>query len=133
MPYDSLLARIQRFAFREFSHDPGLPFSEFQERLGKHFFGDNANPENTADLLELQRIFTFESTWYWPSPLLDPAFFTSRAKRLNWPPEKLAEYAENLNRLRAMARKHQDSGHPAEQELARLAQRVVDAWGERSP
>ena len=132
-PDDSLLARIQRFAVREFGRDPALPFDEFQQRLGKHFFGENATAEATEDLLELQRIFTFESTWYWSSPLLDPPFFVDRAKRLDWPKSKLEEYARNLDRLRAIARKYQNARYPTEQELAKLAQHVVDAWGERSP
>ena len=133
MPYRALLARIQRFAFREFSGDPALPFPEFQERLGRHILGPNAAPASTGDLLELQRIFAFGSDWYWPSPLLDPAFFTARAKRLNWPAETLAAYRNNLERLRAIAQKHQDSANPAEREMARLVQKVVTAWGDRSP
>jgi hypothetical protein len=133
MPYRSLLARVQRFAFREFSHDPELSMREFQQRLGKHIFGDNAAPQTTEDLLEVQRIYTFESDWYWSSPLVDPEFFAGRSKRLNWPKEKLEIYAENLKRLRAIAVRHQNSKDAAEKELARLAQRVVDAWGERSP
>jgi len=45
MPYRSLLARIQRFAFREFSHDAALPFADFEERLGEYIFGDDATSE----------------------------------------------------------------------------------------
>ena len=133
MPYDSLLARVQRFAFREFSRDPDLAFSEFQKRLGAYFFGENASAESTEDLLELQRIFTFESTWYWPSPLTDPEFFASRAKRLNWPSDKLEIYRKNLERLRAIAEKYENANNAGEHEMARMARRVVNAWGDRSP
>ena len=133
MPYRSLLARVQRFAFREFSHNPNLAFAEFKTRLGKHFFGDNASLRSTSDLLELQRIFTFESEWYWPSPLLDPVFFNARAKRLNWPDEKLTLYRENLGNLRAIAAKYDSSKNPLESEMARLAKQVVTAWGDRAP
>src|SRR5436190_21046860 len=84
MPYRALLARTQRFAFREFSHDPALDLAQFQRDLGKYIFGYATSSGATDDLLELQRIFTFESDWYWPSPLLDPDFFLARAKRLNW-------------------------------------------------
>ena len=133
MPYRSLLARVQRFAFREFSRDPELSMAEFEKRLGKHIFGDKATTQATEDLLEVQRIYTFESDWYWSSPLIDPEFFAPRSKRLNWPKEKLAAYAENLKRLRAIAERHRDGEHAAERELSSLAKRVVDAWGERSP
>ena len=133
MPYRSLLARIQRYAFREFSQDPELSFTEFQKRLGTHFFGGGATTEMTRDLLELQRIYTYESEWYWPSPLVDPEFFALRSSRLNWPAEKLAEYRKNLAQLRAIARKYKEHDNLEAREMARLAQNVVGAWGDRSP
>jgi hypothetical protein len=133
MPYGALLARVQRFAFREFSRDPALQFSEFEKRLGKHIFGDAASPQATADLLELQRIFTFESDWYWPSPLLDPDFFSARAKRLNWEPQKLAEYRQNLARLKTLARSYHTATNAPQAEMGRLAQEVVTRWGSRTP
>jgi hypothetical protein len=80
----------------------------------------------------LQRIYTFESDWYWPSPLTDPDFFAARARRLKFSAEKLATYRANLEQLRTMARRYQDSVNPAERELLRLAQEVVDGWEGRS-
>ena len=58
------------------------------------FFGADSSPAAVADLLELQRIWAFESDWYWATPLLEPDFFAAHAKRLNWSPEKLALAAE---------------------------------------
>jgi hypothetical protein len=133
MPYRALLARTQRFAFREFSHVPALDLAQFQRDLGKTIFGDTASPGATADLLELQRIFTFESDWYWPSPLLDPEFFLGRAKRLNWDLRKRAEYRQNLDTLKTIARKYHSSTNSQEREMARLAEEVVTRWVDRSP
>jgi hypothetical protein len=133
MPYDALLARIQRYAVREFGQNPALPFAEFQQRLGKNFFGSDATPEMTQDLLELQRIFTFESDWYWPSPLVDPSFFQQRAKRLNWPEEKRAVYRKNLETLRTIARSYTRNENTTAREMAELAQNVVTAWSDRAP
>jgi hypothetical protein len=133
MPYDALLPRVQRFAFREFSQNPDLEFSEFQKRLAFHFFGSNSATESTQDLLELQRIYNFESEWYWPSPLLDPEFFRQRAARLNWSEEKRAEYARNLAALKRIALRYQGSRNTTELEMARLARDVQEKWGDRSP
>jgi len=132
MPYRVLLARVQRFAFREFSQDPDLDFAQFQRDLGTYIFSE-ASAEATADLLELQRIFTFESDWYWPSPLLDPEFFMTRAKRLNWDSRKRAEYRQNLDILKRIAGKYHSSRNSAEREMSRLAEQVVDRWGKREP
>src|SRR3954469_16135268 len=75
MPYSTLPVRVQRFAYRTFSRDPELGFAGFKRQLGEHFFAPNASPSTTADLLALQRIWSHDSDWYWPSPLLDPDFF----------------------------------------------------------
>src|SRR5690606_34052754 len=117
-PYRALLARVQRFAFREFSRNPALAFADFEKRLGESIFGDAATPAKVKDLLELQRIFTFESDWYWSSPLTDPDFFAARASRLKFASEKLAAYRSNLDQLRTMAQRYRASLQPAEREMA---------------
>ena len=133
MPYDQLLPRLQRFAVREFSKLPGLPLTSFERRLTESFFRNNASPQAVTDLLELQRIWNFESDWYWSSPLLDPGFFKQRAKRLNWPAEKLAVYQHHFERLREIAGRYKSSENPVEMEMARLAQEVIKAWGNDRP
>ena len=171
MPYDQLLPRVQRFAMREFSREPGLPMETFEQRLAEAFFpngkaasrGDNSNPANgaveeavaapqpsaaekdalskddgarrraIADLLELQRIWNLEADWYWASPLLDPAFFRQRAKRLNWPDEKLRVYQRHLERAREIAACYRDSANSTAKEMARLAGEIVEAWGNDGP
>jgi hypothetical protein len=134
MPYDELLPRVQRFAVREFGRDPDLTMPLFQQRLAAAFFPDaNGSDQAAADLLELQRIWNFESDWYWSSPLLDPAFFGQRAKRLNWPAEKLGVYQQHLERLRKIAVRYGESPVPACTEMARLAREIIQVWGDDSP
>jgi hypothetical protein len=133
MPYRALLARVQRFAFREFSHDPNLDYAEFERHLAQEIFGDNTKIEATKDLLELQRIVTFESDWYWSSPLIDPEFFETRSKRLNWSEQKLADYRKNLQRLKEIAKNHENSTNAGESEMAATAGKVVNRWGSRIP
>jgi hypothetical protein len=134
MPYNQLLPRVQRFAVREFSREPDLSSALFQQRLSESFFpnGDTA-PQAAADLMELQRIWNFEAEWYWSSPLLDPAFFQQRAKRLKWPAEKLSVYDQHLERLRQIAARYASSSDPSRKEMAHLAQQIVDAWGDDLP
>jgi hypothetical protein len=133
MPYRALMARVQRFAFREFSQNPDLEFSEFEQRLGEKIFGTPASAEATKDLLELQRIFTFESDWYWASPLTDPEFFRTRAKRMNWSDAKLAEYRKNLEKLKEIAGRYAGASNTAEAEMGRLASGIVEKWGDATP
>lgn len=128
MPYRFLIPRVQRFAVGEFSRDPELAFDEFKQRLGEHFFGKKRTPETVDDLLELQRIWTHGSDWYWASPLLDPEFFAYRAKRLKWGPEKLAEYEKDFAELKRMA-----GLKTGATEIQRLAGEIVARWGTNTP
>jgi hypothetical protein len=128
MPYNTLPVRVQRFAFRTFSHTPELEFAEFERQLGEHFFGPKASPIETADLLELQRIWSYDSDWYWASPLLDPAFFVAHAARLKWSVDKLAAYEKHLTSLREIAVRNAAAKNSNTREMARLAKTVVDRW-----
>ncbi|HZJ17150.1 MAG TPA: hypothetical protein VFD27_19005 [Chthoniobacteraceae bacterium] len=133
MPYRALLPRIQRFAFQTFSHEPELDFGEFERRLGQHIFGADSAAEKVVDLLELHRIWNYEGNWYWQSPLLDPEFFRVRMQRLKLPPDKLAQYNRNLDRLKGIADRYNAATNPGEREMARLAQIVIKRWGQETP
>jgi hypothetical protein len=128
-----LLPRVQQAAVREFSRDPDLSMEEFERRMGAEFFEDRSASANTKDLLELQRIWNFESEWYWASPLTDPQFFRERCRRLKWPAEKLAEYDRHLARLKEIAERYSGATNPREARMAVLAGGVVQAWGSQKP
>lgn len=127
MPYRSLLARVPREAFREFSKNPDLEFAGFERQLGKDVF---KNPDSPAvkDLLELQRIFTFESDWYWATPLWEPNLYERRKSRPN-----AAEYRKNFQTLKEIARRYEGSRNSGEKELAEVAAEVVKRWGDKTP
>lgn len=44
-PVDAIPYRLTRFAYQQFTSNPGLSWSGFQKRLLDHFFGEGANPE----------------------------------------------------------------------------------------
>ncbi len=133
MPYGALLPQVQRLAAREFSRDPGLPMAAFERRLGETFFGRDSAPQAASDLLELQRIWNYEAEWYWSSPLLDPVFFQTRARRLHWSAEKLAGYQRDFDRLREIATRYRASTQPVEMEMAGICLRVIDRWKDKCP
>jgi hypothetical protein len=128
MPYNALPVRVQRFAYRTYSHTSEIEFAEFERRLDKHFFGAKASVAATGDLLELQRLWSYDSDWYWASPLLSPEFFAAHAQRLKWPNEKLAAYEDNLKSLRGIAGRNATATNPNAREMARLAKSVMDRW-----
>lgn len=131
MPFNLLPVRVQRFAYRRFSQDPDLTDDDFKHCVAQHFFASENESQASqlaSDLLELQRIWSADSDWYWPSPLLDPNFFFAHANRLNWPKEKLRQYDYNLNALRQIATRNADSNVSTSREMHILAAMVVDRW-----
>ncbi len=128
MPYNALPIRVQRFAYRTFSHDPELDFADFERQFGDHFFGTSTTSIATADLLTLQRIWSRDSGWYWASPLLDPEFFAAHARRLNWSADKLAAYEKDLTSLREITIRYAKATNPNAREMARLAKTIVERW-----
>jgi hypothetical protein len=129
MPYRSLPARVQRLAVREFSANPDLPFDLFKQHLSERVFGQEHSAGAVEDLLQLQELWVYESDWYCGgSPLLDPELLAQRAKRLNWPASKLAEYRERLKRMQDIADRYRNALNPAERQMHRLAAEVVRRW-----
>jgi hypothetical protein len=128
MPYNTLPVRVQRFAYRTFSHDPNLDYAEFQQQLAENFFGKNAPPTAAADILELQRIWSFDSDWYWPTPLLDPEFLAAHAEHLKWSKEKLKQYDDNLASLRQIATRYANATDPTSREIHDLAATIAARW-----
>jgi hypothetical protein len=133
MPYGALLPRLQRFAVRTFSQDSALDFARFEAAVGREFFGDANARGPVADLLELLRIWTYESDWYWSSPLLDPDFFQQRSSRLKWSQSKLTEYDRNLASLKRIAAAHKNSPNTNALEMARLSEMIVNRWAGKTP
>jgi hypothetical protein len=128
IPYNALPVQVQRFAYRTFSNEPELEYAKFERRVAKQFIGSAQELAAARDLLELQRLWSLDSDWYWASPLLDPEFFRAHAVRLKWPREKLAEYDKNLETLREIAERYSDAPKPSSREMARLAEMVVARW-----
>jgi hypothetical protein len=81
----------------------------------------------------LQRIFVFESDWYWPTPLWEPEFFERRAKERKWDEAKLKDYGRSLDRLREIADRCGGSTNAGEAEMGRIAREVIARWGEKRP
>ena len=76
-PYEEILTRVNRIAYRAFTQNPELPFDDFKQLLGKAMFGDSAAPQTAEDLLFLQESFFMNRSWFSASPLVSP----SRAER----------------------------------------------------
>jgi hypothetical protein len=127
-PYDELPVRVNRIAYREFSHDPDLPFDRYKEVLGKAVLGKAATPEAVDDVLAIQAVFATERTWCQPSPLVSPDRVRAMSRRGELTPEKRAEYRRALDRVREIERRHRGPNSEGEKELHRIARWVLDRW-----
>jgi hypothetical protein len=129
-PYDELLARINRVAFREFTRDPDLDFDAFRATVGRELLGDAASPEAVDDLLALQAEFNADRTWCQPASLTSPDRARALADRGALTPERRAEIRDALGRLRALADRHAEPRTDGEREMLRAARWCLDRWRE---
>ncbi len=127
-PYDTLPARVQRIAYREFSRDPDLTFEAFRAVLGRELFGAASTPMAVADALELQAALNADRTWCQPASVACPDRVRALRDRGEWTPPRQAELRAALDRLRAIAGRHREPGPDGERELLGIVRWVLGRW-----
>jgi hypothetical protein len=131
-PYGELPMRVNRIAYREFSHKPDLTFERYKEILGRELFGAFSTDQAVDDLLTLQGVFATERTWCQPSPTVSPERVRAMKAQGKLTPQKSAEYRTALERLRAIERRHREPKSDGEKELRRIAVWVLNRWSEEN-
>jgi hypothetical protein len=127
-PYDELPMRVNRIAYREFSHNPNMPFDRYKVVLGREVFGEAFSSQLVDDLLTLQAVFATERTWCQPSPLVSPERVRAMKDRGEFSPKRQNEYREALDRLRTVEGRHREPRSKGEKELNRIARWVLERW-----
>jgi hypothetical protein len=128
MPYDELPIRVNRIAYREFTHDPDLPFEEFKRRLGRDVFGPDATAQGVDDVLALQKVFSRDRTWTQASPVVDPKRVRAMQERGELTPARRTELRAALGQVREIEKRHADATDPGARELCRIARWVLGQW-----
>jgi hypothetical protein len=128
MPLNELPIRVNRIAYREYTHNPELSDADFREHLGRDVFGANAGAQNVRDLLELQECWFAEAEWLAPGSYVAPQRMKERAAREKWPAERLNGYRQRVEGLRRLANRYANSTNTAEREMRRIAQTLVQKW-----
>ena len=130
-PFDEAPIRANRVAYREFSRDPDISLEAFKPTLGREIFGDSATPGDVDDLLELQDIFNADRTWRQPSTAACPERVRAMAARGELTTEKRTEIRAALERLEAIAARHESANSEGSRELGRIARWTIEQWSER--
>lgn len=128
-PYDEILARVNRIAYREFSRNPDLDFNAYRATLGRELLGAAESPRTVDDLLVLQALSNAGRTWCQPAPFASPDRVRSLASQVELPPSRRAEIRADLDRLQAIASRHADPKSDGERELLRVVRWVLGLWG----
>jgi len=129
-PYNEILMRVNRIAYREFSRDPNLDFTRYRAILARELFDASANSQVVDDLLELQQLLMGERTWCQPSPLACPERVHALKVAGGLTTRKRREYLNSLSRIHSLERRYRDSRVDAERELGRHARWVLDRWSD---
>jgi hypothetical protein len=127
-PYDELPLRVNRIAYREFTHNPDLTFDQFKQRLGREIFGDAATAQGVEDLLDLQAIFALERTWCQPSPVVCPERVRAMKAEGVLTPKKRDEYRAALIKLKVMEVWHREAKSEGERQLLLITRWVLGQW-----
>jgi len=112
MPFNELLVRVNRIAYREFSRNPELSEADFKKVLAKELLND---PNAVDDLLFLQESWVLDRSWFSASPLTRPQTLTEEQKQ---------RYRERVERLREIERRYRNT----EPKLHQIAECIVKKW-----
>ena len=127
-PYGELLVRVNRFAYREFTHNPELDYNSFRSILGKEIFGRETESAAVDDLLFLQQAFFKDHTWFSASPVVSPDILRGRLETGTISFEQMKVYRDNLDRIRAIATRYASANGDAKIELRTIAEEILQNW-----
>jgi hypothetical protein len=128
-PYQAVLTRVWRTAFREFAANPDLPWDDFRAALQRDLFAASTPAAAADDLLEWQKIYLADPSWWAPSPILSPEFFRWRLELGQIKPAQLEDYRAMLGRLRQIRAKYRSPSRDANlQELLDALDYVRAQW-----
>ena len=128
-PYNALLTRVWRIAFREFGANPDLAWADFRTALQKSLFAESSPSSAVDDLLEWQKAFVTDPSWWAPSPILSPEFLRWRLELGQLKPSQLDDYRATLSRLRQIRAKYPSSSHdPSLQEMVSALDNILAKW-----
>ena len=133
MPFNELLVRVNRTAYREFSRNPAMTDADFKAVLRAEFFGTSGKAQAADDLLFLQETWFLDRSWWSASPILSPSFLKKRAAQEKWTAQRLAGYRDRLQRVRRIVGSYRDAASAAEREMSRIAQLMTQIWDAAEP
>lgn len=128
MPYDELPARLNRFAFREYTRNPDLPEPNFRAVLRRELFRHPVPDQAVEDALTLQRLLNEERTWSQAAPIASPERVRALRQAGQWTPERQARLRQNLEALRTIEARWR--GRRGYGKLLRPVRRLLDQWPE---
>jgi hypothetical protein len=110
-PYAYPLTRVLRIAFREFSRNPDLSLEAYRSVLKTEIFAESTPASAVDDLLEWQKAYVTNRTWYMPGPVIAPHFLTWQLELGHVTPLQLEQYRGMLEGLKRIRRKYREPSH----------------------
>jgi hypothetical protein len=127
-PYNELPIRVNRIAYREFTHDPDLDYAEFERRLGAELFGSASDATKIDDALFLQESLFADRSWFSASPMISPLLLNAKLEMGVLSLDQLAMYRDRLERVEQIAERYHGVMDPASREMYQIAGWVAQSW-----
>ena len=128
LPSRTLLMRLDRLAYREFSKNPKLPMERFSAIANQELFGGKASPALMDDLFFFEESFFLDRMWDSTCAIASPAYVRDRIERSELGPARLTEYRDRRRRIATIAERYKSASDPSTAELARNAAWVIERW-----
>jgi len=107
-PYAYPLTRLLRTTFREFCRYPALSWEAFRAVVKKEIFWESTPSSAVDDLLEWQKAYVTDRSWYTPGPLMTPHLLSWQLELGHVTPAQLQNYREMLEGLKRIRRKYRE-------------------------
>ena len=127
-PVNELLIRLDRLAYREFSHDPNLPMEQFRSIVSRELFQGRATAQLLDDLLFVEESFFLDRTWDSISAIASPEYVKGRIELGLLGPARLAEYRKRRVRIAEIAQRYAGAAGSGTMELAQTAGWIITNW-----
>ena len=128
LPSRTLLMRMDRLAYREFSQHPDLSMQDFERTLSQEIFNNSASDELLADLLFVDESFFLDRTWDSTAAIASPEYVLERVEQGQLGPAKLRDYQERRQRIAQIAAKYEHASDAPTRELGQISRWITTEW-----
>lgn len=128
LPTRTLLMRLNRLAYREYSRNPDLDLQDFRGMISRELFAGAASASLLDDLFFLEDSFFLDRTWDSTAAIASADYVKGRLDLGQLGPAKLADYQSRRTRIAGIKKNYSASRKAGLREMAEIASWIISNW-----